>query len=67
MTPEEQELLLSILGNVGGNALLIAVLWAVLTGRLVTKGHHDEVVQILEDRIERIKNGRSLYPFPDDD
>lgn len=67
MTTEELDLIVRFAGSVGGNALLVAFLWAVLTGRIITKGHHDEVVGILEERIRRIKNGRGSFPFPDSD
>jgi len=65
VTPQEQDLLLTLLGNIGGNAALLAVIWALVTGRLVTKGHHEEVKSILEERIGRIKNEQRSFPFPD--
>lgn len=67
MTPDEFEALFSFLGNLGGNAILLFVLYGLVTGKLVTRFHYDEMVRLHEQRIERIKNGSKLFPFNDSD
>lgn len=57
MTPEEFEAVFSFLGNLGGNAILLFVLYGLVTGRLVTRFHYDEMRTLLEERIERMENG----------
>ena len=46
----EQELL-TLLGGVGGNAILVLVVWALMTGRLVTRFQYDDMKHTLQDRI----------------
>ena len=67
VTPAEFEALFSFLGDVGGNALLLFVLWGFVTGRIVTRFHYDEMERLHTDRIERIKNGKRAFPFPNSD
>lgn len=69
MTPEEYQALFGFLGDIGGNAILLFVLYGFHKGYIVTRFQYDEMTRVLEQRIERIKNGRSVYPFPnvDDD
>lgn len=57
MTPDEFEALFSFLGDLGGNAMLLFVLYGLVTGKLVTRFHYDEMQRIYDSRIERIKNG----------
>lgn len=67
MTPEEYQALFGFLGDIGGNAILLFVLYGLVTGRLVTRFHYDEMRSLLEQRIERIKNGRTVFPFLDEE
>lgn len=43
--------LFTLLGGVGGNAVLVLVIWALLTGRIVTRFHYDEMRRVMEQRI----------------
>lgn len=67
MTPEEYQALFAFLGDIGGNAILLFVLYGLVTGRLVTRFHYDEMIRLHEQRIERLLNGRGVFPFPDEE
>lgn len=58
MTPEEVAAVLSAFGQATGPAVLTGVLFLLWRGELVTKGHLNDVKQLYEDRITRLKNGR---------
>lgn len=58
MTPDEVAAVLSAFGQATGPAVLTGVLFLLWRGELVTKGHLNDVKQLYEDRIQRLKNGR---------
>lgn len=58
MTPDEFQALFSFLGDLGGNAMLLFVLYGLVTGKLVTRFHYDEMMRVYETRIQRLVNGQ---------
>lgn len=61
MTPEEVAAVLSAFGQATGPAVMALILYLLWRGELVTKGHLNDVKQLYEQRIERLKNGSPPY------
>lgn len=52
MSPEEVQAYASIIDGLGTLGVLVLVIVGVLTGRVVTRSHHDEVVSVYKRLLE---------------
>jgi hypothetical protein len=59
MTPEQITSFLAAFADATGPTVLAIILYMLVRGELVTKGHLNDVKEAYEARIERLQNGKS--------